>query len=335
VPSPTVSVALCTHNGEKFIVEQLRSILEQSAQPREIVVSDDASTDGTLNRIQDTFDDYRARHAECTVDLTILRNLEPLGVAKNFEQAILACTSDLVALCDQDDVWAVDRLRRASDLFESRPDLLLLHSDARLIDEAGGVIPGTLFEALEVSGAAIRAIHAGEAFEQLLRRNLVTGATVMLRRALATLAVPFPEAWVHDEWLAIVASGIGCIDVIEDALIDYRQHGTNQIGVEKLSLTDKYRRMVEPGALRNRRLLARASALENRFASMGASVGEGRIEAVRQKLAHEMVRSKLSPLRVARILPILRELGTGRYGEFGRGVSDACRDLIQPLKAAR
>lgn len=331
---PAVSVALCTRNGEKFIVEQLRSILEQSEPPREVVVSDDASTDGTLARIQETYEDYRARHAT-SVDLKIIRNHEPLGVAKNFEQSILACTFDLIALSDQDDVWAVDRLRRASDLFESRPDLLLLHSDARLIDEAGAVIPGALFEALEISAAAIRSIHAGEAFEQLMRRNLVTGATVLLRRELATLAVPFPDAWVHDEWLAMVASAIGRMDVLEETLIDYRQHGANQIGVRKLSLTEKYRRMVEPGMLRNSRLLARATELEKRFAGMGASVSQGRIEAVRQKLAHEVVRSKLSPWRVARIIPILRELRTGRYTDFGRGVSDAGRDLIQPLKAAR
>ena len=125
------------------------------------------------------------------------------------------------------------------------------------------------------------------------------------------------------------------MDVLEETLIDYRQHGTNQIGVAKLSVEGKFRRMLEPGRARNRRLLTRATALLDRFEKLGGQVPEHQMAIVRAKLEHEQVRSSLPPSRIARILPVLRELRTGRYTTFGRGPSDAARDLFQPLKAPR
>jgi glycosyltransferase involved in cell wall biosynthesis len=331
----TVSVALCTHNGEKFLEEQLRSVLNQTAPPREIVVSDDTSTDGTVALVQATVAAHRTAHPEHDLTVRLLQNSAPLGVAKNFEQAILACTGDLVALCDQDDIWVPDKLQRMSALFEKRPDLVLLHTDARLIDEAGMLLPGTLFSALEVSAKSLSAIHAGRAFDVLLRRNVITGATTVVRRSFATTVVPFPDAWVHDEWLAMAASVLGEMDVLEDTLIEYRQHGTNQIGVSKLSVLGKFHRMVEPGGLRNRRLLTRATALAHRFETIDERIPYRQVAAVRAKLRHEQVRASLPRIRLARLAPILRELFTGRYATFGRGASDAVRDLLQPLEASR
>lgn len=331
----TVSVALCTHNGERFIADQLLSILCQSQPPREIVLSDDASTDATVEMARRTVDAFLAQHPTVEVELRVLRNASALGVTKNFERAIAACNSELVALSDQDDVWSADRLARVNAVFLERPGLLLLHSDARLVDEAGAVLPGTLLEALEVSAEARGAIHAGEAFDALMRRNLVTGATTVIRRSLFPRAVPFPESWVHDEWLAIVAAALGEIALMEETLVDYRQHGANQIGVSRLSFFGKLRRMLEPGSARNRRLLARATALADRLEFMRDAIPQHRIETAHGKLEHERLRSRLSPHRALRLIPVLRELRTGRYSEFGRGAADAMRDLVQPLKSAR
>jgi glycosyltransferase involved in cell wall biosynthesis len=329
----TISVALCTHNGEKFLKDQLLSILNQTTPPREIVLSDDASTDGTVRVASSILADHRRLHPE--LEVLLLQNPTPLGVAKNFEQAILACTSNLVALCDQDDIWAAEKLKRMAGIFAARPGLMLLHSDARLIDEAGATLPGTLFGALEVSSEALSAIHAGGAFKALLRRNLVTGATAVIRKDLADIAAPFPEAWLHDEWLAMAASVVGELDVVEDTLIAYRQHGTNQIGAVKLSFVNKFGRMIEPGTQRNRRLLARATSLANRFETMRGRVAAPQLAAVRDKLRHEQVRASLPSSRPRRVVPVIRELTTGRYALYGRGVSDAARDLSQPLNTAR
>lgn len=327
----TISVALCTHNGERFLGEQLRSILNQTLLPQEIVLSDDASADGTVRLAREMISQHNALHPDAKLELHVLRNPTPLGVAKNFEQAILSCTSDLVALCDQDDIWAVEKLQRMNAVFAQRPGLVLLHTDARLINEAGEPLPGTLFDALEVVEEAIAAIHAGAAFGVLMRRNLITGATAMIRRKFAAAVAPIPGGWVHDEWLAMAASVLGEMDVLEDTLIDYRQHGANEIGAAKLSIIGKFRRMTEPGAERNRRLLARATTLVDRFETMRGQVPERGFAAAHAKLRHEQMRASLQSSRIARVIPVLRELCTGNYTAFGRGVSDAARDLLQPL----
>lgn len=331
----SISVALCSFNGERFIAEQLLSILGQTQPPQQIVLSDDASADATVELARETVQSFLARHPNMELELRVLENASPLGVTRNFEQAIAACTSELVALSDQDDVWAPDRLAKVGTVFLERPELLLLHSDARLVDEAGAVLPGTLLDTLEVSADVRHAIHAGNAFDALMRRNLVTGATTVIRRSLFDRATPFPESWVHDEWLAIVAAAFDGLELMEETLIDYRQHGSNQIGVSRLSFFGKLSRMLEPGSVRNRRLLGRATALVDRFESMGEAVPQHRVEATHRKLEHERLRSRLSSHRVMRLVPLVRELRTGRYAEFGRGGLDVVRDLVQPLNTAR
>jgi hypothetical protein len=331
VPAGSVSVALCTHNGEKFIGAQLDSIFAQTVAPVELVVSDDASTDSTLDIVVERHGAHVA--AGGSVALRILRNAEPLGVTGNFEQAILACSSEFIALSDQDDVWRSDRLERSLESFERSAEVLLVHSDARLVDAAGAVVHPSLLDALEVSAEARRAIVAGGAFDLLMRRNLMTGATMCVRRSLAQLAAPFAPGWVHDEWLAIIASVVGRIDLVQEPLIDYRQHGGNEIGAADLSLRVKLGRLVEPGVDRNRRLLQRARSLAERLPLIRA-VGPACVDAAARKLQHEEVRSVLPVSRLRRIGPVMREWRTGRYSEFGGGLNDVARDLIQPLKPA-
>lgn len=328
----TVSVALCSHNGAEFIEEQLLSILNQSHPPDEIVISDDASTDDTVGRALAILNTQNLGGGGPAVDFTIVRNSEALGVSANFQQAVSACKGDLVVLCDQDDRWARNRVALGVGMFASRPDLLLLHSDARLVDERGDELPVTLFEALEISPATISEIHDGRAFDVLMRRNVVTGATTMFRRRLVDSSLPFAAGWVHDEWLAIMASIFGEVDVSADKPIDYRQHGANQIGVSKLNLAGKFRRLMEPGAARNRRLLERAHALVDRLEALpDNAVDQSYRESARQKLEHEIRRSRLPRCRFFRPIPVFKELATGRYTRFGHGLADAVRDLIQPL----
>lgn len=328
-----VSVAICTHNGERFIVEQLESMFAQSVLPDEIVLSDDASTDGTLEIARDALSRLSEASSKPPA-IVVLANTSPLGVTANFSKAIDQCSGDVILLSDQDDRWANDRLERTRAAFAARPELLLLHGDARLIDESDRDLGTTLFEALEIGPEDLRQIHDGEAFTLLLRRNLVTGATTAIRASLATTAMPFPAAWVHDEWLAIVASAVGVVDVIEIPLIDYRQHGSNQIGVSKLGLFGKFGRMREPGGARNARLLARAEELQARFESMGTAIPAGKSALVVEKLVHETARTALPVNRLRRLPGVLAELRSGRYQLFGRGRLDAARDLIQPRHGA-
>ncbi len=326
--SLTVSVALCTFNGERFVREQVESILAQTLPVGEIVVADDGSADSTLSIVTDL-----VGHASPQPRLTVLTGTSPLGVAANFGRAIAACTGDVVVLSDQDDVWRGDRVQHLVARFSADEHLLLLHGDADLIDDDDQPIGSTLFRALGITTSIEDAVHAGNAFEVLMRRNLVTGATCGFRRGLADLALPVPEGWLHDEWLGIVAAVIGRVDLTTERLVRYRQHGANQVGARELSMAGKFGRILEPGAERNRRLLARAASLEQRLSQL-PGVAPDRTAAAAAKLAHETVRSRLVPQRGRRVAPVLRELATGRYSRYGRGAADAVRDILQPLESA-
>src|SRR5947208_14214106 len=103
MPKRSISVAMCTYNGERFLKEQLESLAAQTRQPDELVVCDDRSTDSTPH-IVEAF----ARAAPFPVRLEV--NDRCLGSTKNFEHAILRCTGALIALSDQDDVWHPEKL---------------------------------------------------------------------------------------------------------------------------------------------------------------------------------------------------------------------------------
>jgi glycosyltransferase involved in cell wall biosynthesis len=326
----SLSVALCTYNGASFIAEQLQSILDQTSPPDEIVVSDDGSTDGTLNVVDRVFSTWRREWPDVRIDLRVLRNQAPLGVAANFEQALVACTGELIALSDQDDVWHPNRLERVVCEFNRRPELFLLHTDARLVDEGGRPSGQTVLGVHGVSVGEQLDVHHGQALKSLLRRNIATGATMTIRRTLLDLAVPIPSPWVHDEWLAMVAAITGVVDVLPETLVDYRQHNGNQIGASSLDAVGKLGRLQAPRTERNARLLDRAIALQTRASALLPHPSPYILAMIDAKVMHERARSALPRNRLQRILPVLRELRSGRYCQFGLGLQDVLRDLVQP-----
>lgn len=323
-----ISVALASYQGAEFILEQIESILQQNRTVNEVVVSDDASTDGTLDIVRAAF---AARSAQglATPELIILQNTAPLRVTQNFSQAIAHTTGDLVALCDQDDVWHPERIRVLEEAFKDSEALLVM-SNARQVDAAGQSLGHSLFEALRMTDSERSLMASGNAYRQFLRRNLATGATVMFRRELAERAMPFPDSWVHDEWLAIVAAASGGVRLCDAQLTDYRQHGNNQIGMEKLGFRRMLGMLFEPRTARNLRLFYRAEALAQRITELPVSSQEY-ITLAQEKLDFELARQAYPVRRISRIKPILRQWKLGNYASYGTGLKDAVRNFTQPV----
>jgi len=321
----SITVALAVFDGERYIAEQLGSILGQTRAPDEIIVADDGSTDRTLDIVREVFESR-------TFGSPVLRILTAdgaRGVTRNFERAVRAATGDLIVLSDQDDVWHPDRLARAVESFERDPSLLLQHADARLVDAQGTSLGASLFEALYVSSDDKVAIANGRAFDTYMRRNLVTGATVVLRRELLEWALPFPDEWVHDEWLAIIAAAMGRVELFDEPLIDYRQHGANAIGVTVPTLRSRIGRMLQPRGDRYRELSARSARLVERLEAVGAP-REALVRA-REKARFEGIRAGLSNWRLARIRTVLGERRRGSYRLLSsQGNLDVLRDILQP-----
>lgn len=321
-PAHRISVALCTYRGEAFVREQLESIARQTRPVDEVLIFDDGSPDGTVTVIEEFIAAYSG-----PVSFRLVSTERAGGVVPNFERALRACTGDLIILSDQDDVWHEDRVAVAEAEFARRPELLLLNADARVVDGKGRDTGATLFESLYVSDAERAAIHAGRGTEVLIRRNLVTGATTMLRATLLEEGLPLGEGWVHDEWLAFLAAARGGFDTLDRPVIDYRVHGANQIGVAQPTLRRRIGRMLEPRGDRLTVLAARSRTLLARLEAIGA--GPDVVNLVRGKVAFEETRARYPRLRIARLVPVLRN--AGGYGRLAsQGSTDIVRDLIQP-----
>ncbi len=324
----TVSVALCTHNGAGYVEEQVASIFAQRPAPLELVVGDDASTDETIAIIERVHAAARVADPLMVTRLVVIRRDPALGTVRNVESTLAACTGDLIALSDQDDVWHEGRLAALTAEFAGDHELLLLHSNAILIDGAGNPLGMTLLDALEASATERRRLVAGEALPVLLRRSLVTGATMMIRSQLRDLASPFAADWVHDEWLAAVAASVGRMRLLPGALTDYRQHGQNQIGARKPTMDYRWNRLREPRT-------ARAAWLARRTESLAA---RGRALAVDEKIqseldakaAHEAARARLPRFPLSRVPGVFNGVIRGRYWRYSRGAIDVLRDLVQP-----
>lgn len=319
------SVACCLYNGARYLQQQLDSLVAQSVRPDEIVIVDDGSVDDSP-RIAEDF----ARAAPDGIDVIVVRNPVNLGVVANFEKALSLTTGALVFLCDQDDVWVPSKIETMTRVFDMRDDLLLLFSDARLIDEAGRALPHTLFEALEVTARERRLLREHRPFAALIGRNVVTGATAVVRRAVIDAARPFPPEWVHDEWLAIVAAALGSVDYLPMPLIDYRQHDANQIGVHRLTLTEKWTKLFKHRAERYRTLQRRAEILLRRIDDLGSRSSPDHLRLAAGKLAHVQVRATLPDNRVRRAPRIAREVAAGRYTRYSSGFRSIVRDCLEP-----
>lgn len=221
----TLSIALCTYNGSRFLREQLQSLANQTLMPFEVIVSDDCSSDNTLSIIKE-FDKV--------LNIKILINKTPLKVAKNFENAILHCSGDIIFTCDQDDIWHKEKLEKISQYFEENPEKLAVFSDAILVDENGNSLKKTFWSIVRFFQPQIEQWENGQSVDLLLFGNRPSGCMTAFRRELIEYIIPFPThipEMIHDNWIAMVAAMINSIGVIEEQLISYRQHSSQQIGV--------------------------------------------------------------------------------------------------------
>jgi glycosyltransferase involved in cell wall biosynthesis len=219
--TPTVSIALATYNGEKYLPTQLKSLVDQRSAITELVAIDDSSTDGTLSLLRDF-----ANSAPFPVH--IFENTSRVGYRINFMHAAAACSGELIAFCDQDDIWHPGKTSAVLGAFAD-PELMLVFHNAELIDGDGRKI-GRLF------GRKTARTYPPLSTKPWM---IVPGLVQALRRSLLRLTPLHPgsidpyctdEPMSHDLWYPFWASVLGKMAYIPDTLVQYRQHGENTSG---------------------------------------------------------------------------------------------------------
>lgn len=203
-----ISVCMATYNGDRFIRQQLTSILPQMSNDDELVLVDDASMDATVS-VAEGFADRRIR---------ILKQAHNRGVIKTFERALQEARGDILFLSDQDDVWRLDKISKVKGMFSAHPDLSLVLSDSSIVDGDGRIISETRFQ----SGR----FHPGAM--QNFVRNRYLGCAMAFRRSLLDYCLPFPaDIPMHDMWIGIVNQFVGKTGFIDEPLMSYRRHENN------------------------------------------------------------------------------------------------------------
>lgn len=207
-PLPRVSVALCVHNGERWLREQMDSVLAQEAVELEVVALDDASSDGSLALLRE----YADRDPRVRVEV----NETNLGHLRSFEKCMSLCTRPLIAPCDQDDVWESDKL---ATLARALGDADLAYCDSEYIDEGGNALGKQLSDDLAP-------MLAGNDPLRFAFRNTVSGHALLVRREAFESAKPFPTLLFHDWWLALRAAGGNGVVYVDKPLVRFRRHAS-------------------------------------------------------------------------------------------------------------
>lgn len=212
--TPLVSVAMATYNGEKYIAEQLESIINQSYKNIELVITDDASADGTVAVIQD----FQHRYDFITLFINPVNS----GVTNTFEHSFRNCTGDFIAIADQDDIWDLQKIEILINAI-GKEDAVF--SNSELVDKAGQSL-GQLFSSL----MQLQSYYSGAPF---LMGNCIPGHTIIMRSSFTRSILPLPKTIMFDRWISFCAAANNGIKYVDQPLVKYRQHDSNTIGTGK------------------------------------------------------------------------------------------------------
>ncbi|QTU83108.1 glycosyltransferase [Carnobacteriaceae bacterium zg-C25] len=207
-----------------FLKQQLRSLNDQTYNKMRIYICDDSANEKEYASIS------KLVQQELTNKPYILfANAQNLGSTKTFERLTQLAQGDYVAYCDQDDIWETDKIEKQVITIEHTQSRLV-YSHLRVINAQNDVIS----ERFSEYNPRIEMVEGENLFSFFVRRNCVTGCSLLMDSAVAKQAMPFHSEYVHDHWLALHASLSGKITCIKESLVQYRLHGDNQIGSTRL-----------------------------------------------------------------------------------------------------
>lgn len=222
-----ISIAMTTYNGAQYAAEQLRSILEQTQPADEIIICDDGSKDDTVEIIRNVIGEYKTDRVQLIV------NEQNQGYIANFHKAISLTHGDFIFLADQDDVWHCDKIEKTMAVME-KTGAAAICTKSRLIDGDGQEISNTAY-LISVFLAKLSAELGRISFRDLVIENVAQGCTYCFTKEVKQWYLRVNSSHlVHDYQILLIASLIGDVYAYNQALIDYRIHDKNSVGLQKV-----------------------------------------------------------------------------------------------------
>ena len=219
-----ISVAMATYNGEKYIKEQIKSILVNLEKNDELIISDDGSTDDTLKIIK-SFKDKRIKIVDGPHD----------GIKQNFANAISKCKGKYIFLSDQDDIWMNNKVKNVLNVFNMLKCTLVNHN-AEIVDENMIVIsPYSTFEWRK----------SGNGFLKNIIKYSYIGCCMAFDSSLKDKILPIPnDIEMHDQWIGLINENYGKSYFLDEKLIKYRRHGANASKLKHGSLSKMFKNRI-------------------------------------------------------------------------------------------
>lgn len=297
-----ISIALCTYNGSKYLVEQLESLKNQTLKADEIVVCDDGSTDNTIQIL---------KQYEAILKIKLFINNSSLGVTKNFEKAISLCSGDIIFLCDQDDIWESNKIEKMSAAFVDK-NIGLVLCNGTVIDEKNKQIKNyTLWNSFGIDGINKYNFN----FEILINKLIFTGIASAFRADLRKYILPISKYAFHDEWIGLICSYKSKVFFLEDKLVRYRIHKEQKVGIIYIkSLYEKYKFVKKYRISDIEKELAKVNDFIEKFQQLNAD--KNFISKLKNKQKLYYYRTTKSKFR---IFILLWQLVIGKYHLYTNG----------------
>lgn len=221
-----IDILLPTYNGEKYVCEQIESILNQTYKNIKLIISDDCSKDETIKILRQ----YEQKDSR----VKIYEQKENLGVIKNIEFLLEKVENELYMLSDQDDIWLPEKVEKSLQKIE-KENADMVFGDLEVVDENLKTIYPSFRDFMKIKNKINKCINTNR-INYLY--NCVTGCTILSKKEFIKDILPLPtesKRVLHDHWIGLILSFKGKLAYMQETYIKYRQHGNNEVGTKKVS----------------------------------------------------------------------------------------------------
>ena len=306
-----ISVALAAYNGAEYIAGQIKSLLDQTLPPDEIIVSDDSRDEKTFNALPR---DPRIHY---------IKNSNRPGVAGNFENAIAHCRGEYIFLCDQDDVWEADKIQKMAAALANDPALDGVFCNSALVNENLEPLNKTLWNLRRFTPDMQKRIAAGEVLQVFLKRVTLSSHNIAFKRRMLEKLLPFPELspFYPDTFIALLIAAAGKWQALPETLTLYRIHSSNESAPVQGAVASAKKARKLRAAYRNAEL---ANVIINRC----RDITPEKLSMLKNFARHHARRDNFSANILLRSIQVLNELLCLRYKRYSDSLRTAIADMI-------
>ncbi|WP_161522288.1 glycosyltransferase family 2 protein [Bifidobacterium xylocopae] len=223
-----ISVVMATYNGEKYLKEQIYSILSNLRIQDELIIADDGSKDQTQSIV------LEIAESDCRVRL--LRDHSHKGVIRNFSYGLTCSKGEIIYLADQDDIWLKTKVSEVMEIFKEHPEVSCILHDVAIVDKNLQIVEPSFFH--------LRGSQAG--FVRNILKNSYMGNAMAFRRNMLTKILPIPYSVpMHDQWIGLINDRYGKVLLYPQVLGLYRRHDDNVTELTHGSIKDMLKKRIQ------------------------------------------------------------------------------------------